>query len=1033
MINSYNFPFQSLNDDDIFDLFHSDLPGNGVNHNLTSTYDDTVANAVNSSSDELVFDFDYDDTAHISLSTYLTQNQFCNSVNDFDINTFSLLHMNIRSLNMHFNDLQQFLDGIHKPLSVIGLSETWLSHDNMLPFSLDAYNFIFNNRQGRAGGGVALYLQKHFHYNIINDISISNDYVETLFIEISIPAHKNIIVGVLYRKPSGNVNEFMSFLSDVLHHNPIFNNKDCFLMGDYNIDLLKQDIQQSKDLLNLFLTASYLPLITKPTRVVDGASATLIDNIYSNVIPHPESHIILSDITDHYPISAHYQVSHSVDNACNFRRKITNENLVRLIAHLDNIDWSPLYHDVNIDSVYDTFCNILNEQFDTYIPMQKVSNNYKKIPRLPWISKSLLRSINRKNNLYYKSKLLGTAGARKKYTSYKNTLLRIIRLSKKTYYEKSLALYKHDMQNTWRIIKRAMNIHKNNDDLSNIYHNNVFIDDKTTMANVFNNYFSSIGENLARDIPPSNRQFHNFLDQPNPDSLFFLPTNRYEILKIVAKLQNKKSSGHDGVNNFAFKKIILSIVDPLVHIFNLSITQGYVPNSMKIAKVIPLFKTGERHHVNNYRPISLLPSFSKVLEKIIHLRTVSFFKYHDLLSNTQFGFRENHSTIHALLSFVYKAAHSFDSSRSMIGVFLDFSKAFDTINHDILLYKLSHYGVRGKALEWFRSYLSNRKQYVFINNYVSEYSSINCGVPQGSILGPLLFTIYINDFCRSSNILSFIHFADDTNLFYSHDDPAQLAEIVNTELKIILQWVRANKLSLNLRKTKYMLFSRTIDTLPVDIVFEDYRLERVSSIKFLGVTVDNKLSWKSHVENICKKISRNVGVIYRLKSCLPIKTLLMLYSSLILPYMNYALLSWGNARENVLDDLNILQKRAIRTICNESRLAKTDPLFLENKLLKLDDLYAFQLGQFMFNYNNNLLPSAFKDLFVQNRSFHNYPTRHSRDFHLPLLRTVSAQRTFFYEGPKFWNSLSDDIKYSPTLNVFKKKLKTFLLLKYSSE
>ena len=199
-------------------------------------------------------------------------------------------------------------------------------------------------------------------------------------------------------------------------------------------------------------------------------------------------------------------------------------------------------------------------------------------------------------------------------------------------------------------------------------------------------------------------------------------------------------------------------------------------------------------NVSNYRPISLLSSLSKILEKVVYSRTINFFRTHNIFSNFQFGFREKHSTEHALLNFVDKVAHALGKFSYLVGIFLDFSKAFDTINHDILLYKLSHYGVRGKALEWFRSYLSYRRQFVFLNDHTSNMQNINCGVPQGSLLGPLLFIIYINDFCKSSDILSFILFADDSNLFYSHSNPHTLVNVVNSELEKVTQWIRANKL-----------------------------------------------------------------------------------------------------------------------------------------------------------------------------------------------------------------------------------------------
>ena len=227
-----------------------------------------------------------------------------------------------------------------------------------------------------------------------------------------------------------------------------------------------------------------------------------------------------------------------------------------------------------------------------------------------------------------------------------------------------------------------------------------------------------------------------------------------------------------------------------------------------------------------------------------------------------------------------------------------------------------------------------------------------------------------------------------------------------------------------------MLFSKSIDSLPSNIVFDNNVLENVPSITFLGVIVDNKLSWKCHIDSICKTISRNIGVIKRLKTCLPMYSLFMLYSSLILPYLNYGLLAWGNTHQSFLDRLLLLQKRIIRIICDSTARSHTDPLFFHNKLLKIHDLYLYQLGQFMYKYDNNLLPPAFDFMFFKNQSVHNYPTRQSNEFHLPLLRTLLAKNTFIYDGPKFWNTLDIDMKNVPSLNSFKRKLKMYLTKRY---
>ena len=510
-----------------------------------------------------------------------------------------------------------------------------------------------------------------------------------------------------------------------------------------------------------------------------------------------------------------------------------------------------------------------------------------------------------------------------------------------------------------------------------------------------NDFFVNIGPKLAQSIPPSDNHFSTFLANPNPKSIFFAPTLETEIMDIVNNLKTQKSPGHDGITNKLLKHVIMEIVTPITHIFNLSITCGVVPSQMKKAKVIPIFKKGDTRERGNYRPISLLTSFSKILERIIYTRTIKFVHDCNIFSDSQYGFREKHKTTDALLILTDKVAKAIDSSSHTIGIFLDFSKAFDTINHDILLYKLSHYGIRRKALEWFRNYLKNRTQYVSVNDCESHLEEITCGVPQGSLLGPLLFILYINDFKRSSNMLSFILFADDSNIFLSHRDPRILVNTMNSELKSVHSWIQANKLSLNLTKTNYMLFSNSIQTLPGDININGVNIESVQSTKFLGIFIDNKLSWKTHVDKICRVISRNIGVINKLKRYFPHRVLLTLHSTLILPYLNYGILSWGNSQITQSNRILLLQKRALRIIENVHFRSHTDPLFLKNKILKIHDLYLLNLGAFMFQLFNNEVPPSVTLFFTRSNEIHQYPTRHAlqNQYYLSLMRTAFAPKT----------------------------------------
>ena len=333
-------------------------------------------------------------------------------------------------------------------------------------------------------------------------------------------------------------------------------------------------------------------------------------------------------------------------------------------------------------------------------------------------------------------------------------------------------------------------------------------------------------------------------------------------------------------------------------------------------------------------------------------------------------------------------------------------------------------------MDWFKNYLSNRRQFVNINGHESSLKQISCGVPQGSLLGPLLFIIYINDFPNSSQILSFILFADDSNLFFSHRDPQTLLDIVNNEMKLVLNWIHSNKLSLNLKKTQFMLFSNTLKVLPGQVVINNVNLQQTECIKFLGLYIDSDLSWKSHISYLCKLLSRNTGILYRLKTFFPINILQTLYATLIMSYMYYGILAWGNSSSFLLDKIFSIQKRAIRIVNDKHFLAHTNNLFFTNKVLKISDLFLYNLGQFMYKLTTKDLPDVFMNIFKKNNAVHAYPTRQRDSFHLPCTRTLFAQKTITYTGPRFWNDLPSEITISPSLNMFKRRLSLFLLNSY---
>ena len=334
---------------------------------------------------------------------------------------------------------------------------------------------------------------------------------------------------------------------------------------------------------------------------------------------------------------------------------------------------------------------------------------------------------------------------------------------------------------------------------------------------------------------------------------------------------------------------------------------------MKTAKIIPIFKSGQKDVFTNYRPVSLLCQFSKILEKIVIKRLDKFIEKFNLLAEGQYGFRNNRSTSMALLDLMEEITNSIDNKKHMIGVFIDLKKAFDTIDHSILLKKLEIYGIRGATNDWFRSYLTGRNQIVSVKGCASGKLTSTCGVPQGSILGPILFIVYINDMCNISEICKYILFADDTNIFCSHANAQQLQENMNAELLKLKQWFQTNKLSLNITKTNYMLVGNKKIENPC-IQIDHQVLTRVEKTKFLGVTIDDQMTWKQHIQIVQSKISRILGMMYKTKAFLNSTSLKYLYTSLILPHLMYCAEVWGNTYFSNLKCLYLAQKRALRII-----------------------------------------------------------------------------------------------------------------------
>ena len=487
-------------------------------------------------------------------------------------------------------------------------------------------------------------------------------------------------------------------------------------------------------------------------------------------------------------------------------------------------------------------------------------------------------------------------------------------------------------------------------------------------------------------------------------------------MELISNLKSGKASGPNSIPTAVLKHLNNEISVVLCNLFNLSFSTGVFPDVLKISSVLPLFKKGSKLNCGNYRPISLLSNISKLLEKLMYSRLYNFLTIYNCLSELQFGFRSQHSTSHALVCITEKIREALDTGNFACGIFIDLQKAFDTVDHHILVSKLEYYGIRGTVKNWFASYLVNRKQYVTLNGFRSTLNDIKFGVPQGSVLGPLLFLVYINDLSISVKNSTVHHFADDTNLLYINKSIQTLCNKINYDLKGVTDWLNSNRISLNINKTEFVIFRspRNPITTEINIKLNGKRLLYPSKyIKYLGVLLDEHLSWKPHIDELIKKLNRSNSILSKIRYFVRKNTLRSLCFSLFSSHIGYCCQVWGQNGNYHLNKIHSLQRFALRIIDFRPFRSDVSDLFRNLKIPLFQNLVRISNLLFVFDSLSFRLPISISNYFSQIRYVHSYFIRNSENAKLVLPAIKShkyGKLSIKYQCVTEWNKSLTSIK-----------------------
>ena len=982
----------------------NDAPGN-----IPFTFTDSFYES--SSDDEFL-----DDTSFTSPTVQITER-----ISKF--NTMLKIGLsNVQSLVSHFSELSAFISAGN--FDIVALTETWLKpsiNDHLI--NIPGYYLIRNDRNHKGSGGVATYVKNSLKATVLFS-PVSDDFnSEQLWLNIKLK-NRSLILAVVYRPPSVPVSSLeyidsnlFDLASDV---------DDVIVLGDFNVNLLKPAIPGGRKIRELCDIHDLEQLVDRPTYICNNA-----ESILDLVMVRQRHKVKYIDQVIQPGISHHNFIFLVYDefvpkHTANY---VTTRNWKRLDLNAFNEDavkapWHLIYNEANINNMVATFNNVINHLLDVHVPL--VTFKAKKSPS-PWLNDdiiSIMKKRDRAKSIFNQTKLTMHW---EKYKILRNKVKKAVRNAKvKTFddcinNEKSTRMF-------WSHLKK-LQIHgsSNGSNVTDVHPDEI------------NQHFINNQSSVSFDAERLNKQISHFLSI-KPNNNFGLATvTQKEIFDIISGISTN-ALGSDGINKKVIKLFLPFILPVITHIVNYSITSSTFPDAWKLAIIKPILKNGRSTNVTNLRPISILPCLSKILERVVANQFKMYLYDCDLLNPHQSGFRNMHSTTSALIKISNDILKAIDDSKFTSLVLLDFAKAFDTVNHSLLLAKLHAIGVDELSVNWFRCYLTGRKQCVRTGDNTSSYLDVISGVPQGSILGPLLFSIFINDLPECVKTCNPHLFADDvqtTKTFSPINASVALSEL-NDDLDNINKWSCDNGLSLNVDKCQHIIIGsqQLFRNHPISeishynsVSINNYNLKTYQQVKNLGVIFDQHLSWDAHLNSQCRIALQRLRYLSKFKNFLSKNTKRKLTSSLILPLLDYCDSVYYNAAKTLLNKVQKVQNACVRFVLNIRKHESVRVHFNSIKWIAMEKrrtLHSLLLIYKIFKFKE---PSYLFDVFNSSLTNHSYPTRFNCNlsFTPPRSRTTKYSNSFIVQSMKCWNDLPEAIKSAPTVQSFKSRVYQHLL------